>query len=193
MAYNPFGFQVSRPKEGDVRPNRYLIQSATSSAMFEGDLVKIAGGYIVPVTATTDVILGVLAGVVYTNPTTKQPVFTNQWVASTADTVTDAGNGNVGPYALVYDDPDLELIAQFNGTSAITDPGKNASVDTSVSGNTLYGLSGMGITATGLGTTARQFKILGWEMKDNNLVGLNSNLRLRFNPNFHFFTTSTGT
>lgn len=77
------------------------IQYGYATSIFYGDLVNLARGTIVKNTDTTDStgngLVGVFLGCTYTDPSTKQKLFSQYWPASTA-----AGDAT----AYVCDDPD---------------------------------------------------------------------------------------
>ena len=64
--------------------SRYRIASNQSGAIFQGDLVKqLTGGTVYRAAASSTVpVVGVFNGVQYTDPTTKEQVFSNHYPGS---------------------------------------------------------------------------------------------------------------
>lgn len=90
------------------------IQYAYGTSIFYGDFVSIAQGFIVRSSVTTapspGAIVGVFLGCTYTNPTTKQKQYSQQWTAGTL-----AGDCQ----AYICDDPDtvFKAVVCSSGTT----------------------------------------------------------------------------
>jgi len=90
------------------------IQYAYGTSIFYGDFVSIAQGFIVRSSVTTapspGAIVGVFLGCTFTNPTTKQKQFSQQWTAGTL-----AGDCQ----AYICDDPDtvFKAVVCSSGTT----------------------------------------------------------------------------
>ena len=177
----PFGIVPDWHPTGQIRPTAYvsysandlLIPSGTNIAFYKGQPVKLligSGGAIngvtiptgamvlSPVTANTDALLGVFAGVEYVDSTGK-PWVQNFWPAST---VLLAGARQV---VYVWDDPEYIYRAQLDGAPsagagyALT--GKQVNVSNFAAGNSLTGLSQCTLSATIVATASQgQFRII---------------------------------
>jgi len=90
----------------------YPIQYAYAANIFYGDAVTLARGSIVrAVVNTTGAVVGVFLGCSYTNPTTKQKLFSQYWPTGTL-----AGDA----VAIVTDDPDTVFKAVVcSGTTVV--------------------------------------------------------------------------
>jgi hypothetical protein len=121
------------------------IQYNSSTAIFYGDLVTLSSGYATLVTYplnSTNTTVGVFLGCYYTNPTTKQRLFSQYYPGSvTAGDIT----------AIVADDPDL--VIQTAVATAATG-GVIGSASSLILGNNMLGTTTTGSTSTGNGTGA---------------------------------------
>jgi len=149
----------------------YPIAYNYGTNIFYGDLVTLGttgstAGYIVPSATSTSLTskgtVGVFVGCTYTNPTTKQKLFSQYYPASTA-----AGDIQ----AIVADDPDLVFkmvaVASSSSNTISSFPtamiGLNAVVNTPV-GSTSTGNSGLGLVAANTTTAVGSggaFRIMG--------------------------------
>ena len=157
------GFHPSR-KRGSA-PNssgmtRYRIAQNNASAMFSGDLVKLASGYINPIATTTDYAVGVLMGVRYVDKTSKQPVWSSYINASVS-------SDDSFTYALIDDDPNSTYVIQADAALTIGD--LNLNFDETLSeGSTVTGRSGFGNKAASrVATTAMLRPISLYEQPGN--------------------------
>jgi hypothetical protein len=150
------------------------IQYGYATNLFYGDVVKLVQGFVVEstitstngettpgTTAPTDNIVGIFLGCSYTNPTTKQKMFSQYWPSGTA-----AGDA----VAVVADDPDqlFKTVMLASGTAlgsaAIPLLGQNVQISrlwqagtgAAVAGNINTGNSYIGALATTLNTSATQ-------------------------------------
>jgi len=121
------------------------IQYNSSTAIFYGDLVYLNAGYADRITYplnSTNTTVGVFLGCYYTNPTTKQRLFSQYYPGGvTAGDIT----------AIVADDPDL-VIQTAVATGAAT--GVIGSASSLILGNNMLGTTTTGSTSTGNGTGA---------------------------------------
>lgn len=177
----PFGILPDWHPTGQVRPTAYvsysandqLIPSLTNVNFFKGQPVKLligSGGaingatvptgamVISPLTATSDAVFGVFAGIEYIDSTGK-PWTNDIWPAST---VLLAGGRQV---VYIWDDPEIIYRAQLDGAysvgagSALT--GKQINVSNFTTGSTLTGLSTTTLSGTAVATGAQgQFRII---------------------------------
>ena len=160
---NLTGFHPSRKRGSAANStgfSRYQIAQNNASAMFQGDLVKMSGGYVTPITTTTDYAVGVLMGVQYVDKTSKQPVWAAYIPASVSsdDSIT---------YALVDDDPNSTYVVQADASLTIGDLALNFDV-TLGTGSTFTGRSGFGIKAASrVATTAMVRPVALYEQPDN--------------------------
>ena len=175
----PFGLKPI----GKVGQNRdaqglseYAI-AASSSAIYHGDPVKMADtGYIQVASANTDVLLGSLNGVFYTDSSTSKPTWANYLAGSNA--ATDI----VG---FVSDDPYERFEIQSAGTVARTNIGNCANIDTYSAGSAHDGVSNVELSAT-MAASAAQFKIIGVSKDPDNdeLGSANANVVVTINEHF---------
>ena len=175
----PFGLKPI----GKVGQNRdaqglseYAI-AASSSAIYHGDPVKMADtGYIQVASAITDVLLGSLNGVFYTDSSTSKPTWANYLAGSNA--ATDI----VG---FVSDDPYERFEIQSAGTVARTNIGNCANIDTYSAGSAHDGVSNVELSAT-MAASAAQFKIIGVSKDPDNdeLGSANANVVVTINEHF---------
>jgi hypothetical protein len=130
---------------GKVR--HFPIAASYATAIFYGDWVQcVNDGSVAKSAVTTSVptgLVGVFVGCAYTDPTTNQKTFSQQWPASNA--ATDA-------VAYVVDDPFLVFKMQADGTMAATTVFNNASC-VSTAGDTNIGRSKNAIDADTAATT----------------------------------------
>ena len=93
------------------RANEYPIAAAYSTKVHTGALVKLVAGGGIEVAAAGNRLLGVFAGVQYTD-SQGNPVFKKFW---------DGPSGATNIKAMVYDDPDLVFGIQASGTVSTGD------------------------------------------------------------------------
>jgi hypothetical protein len=124
------------------------IASAYDTSIFYGDFVKlVAAGTVEKSAVTTAVVagtVGIFVGCAYTDPTTKQPTFSQFWPADNA--ATDA-------VAYVADDPKLVFQMQADEAIAQTGLGNNVSA-VSTAGSTDIGRSRNALDGGSIATTA---------------------------------------
>jgi hypothetical protein len=125
----------------------YNIQYGYATDIFYGDFVVLARGFATRATvATGDTLnqsVGIFLGCTYTNPTTKQKLYSQYWPASTA-----AGDCQ----AYVYDDPDAVFKAVVCSSGTTVASGAMAMIGTNLSainntGNTNTGNSANAVLA----------------------------------------------
>lgn len=124
----------------------YDIANGTASNIFFGDAVKIASGFITPITTTTDYPIGVFVGCEYTDPTSGQPTWSRHFPANTSS--------KIGvPKGMVVDDPNATFMVQADASVTAGDiNGMNFAV-TLGTGDTVTSNSGFGIKAASRATT----------------------------------------
>ncbi len=157
----------------------YEIADNQAGAIFQGDLVTLKDGYILQFNpAAHTAAVGVFNGCFYNDPTTQKPTFINYYPGSINIT-----QGKI--VADVLDDPSQMFILQNDGTSAVTDYGKNADI-TIGTGNTVTGLSANELDTSTIATTAAlNLKIIGlWDVP-NNEVGANAVVVVKINEHLY--------
>jgi hypothetical protein len=157
--------------------NSYSIDpSGYGTAIYQGDIVIFAGGYINTAAASSANIVGVFSHVYYV-ATDGTPTFKNYYPAST----TALGGGAIDVF--VYDDPNQLFVVQADGASAVTCIGRNADTD-GIGGSSTTGVSTRELDSSTINTTqALQLKIVGVVQDDNNgdLTADNANLVVQIN------------
>jgi hypothetical protein len=157
----------------------YEIADNQAGAIFQGDLVTLKDGYILQFNpAAHTAAVGVFNGCFYNDPTTQKPTFINYYPGSiniTQGKIVDD----------VLDDPSQMFILQNDGTSAVTDYGKNADIVIGT-GNTTTGLSANELDTSTIATTAAlNLKIIGlWDVP-NNAVGANAVVVVKINEHLY--------
>ncbi len=123
------------------------IASAYDTSIFYGDFVNlVAAGTVEKAAVTTTVVagtVGIFVGCAYTDPTTKQPTFSQFWPADNA--ATDA-------VAYVADDPKLVFQMQADEAIAQTGLGNNVAA-VSTAGSTDIGRSRNALDGGSIATT----------------------------------------
>lgn len=171
---NPFGFRASYHNSGQIRPKAYTIASGYAVNLFAGDPVKLINTGTIDLgtsdgtrsgTAAGIALLGVFAGVEYTDATGK-PTVSKFWPASTSAT-------NI--VAWVYDDPETLYDVQYTnpgtaGTDSVqTYVGRECDwTVASPGGSTATGLSNTYLSA--VQSTSGQFQITGFSPNPNDAL-----------------------
>jgi hypothetical protein len=158
------GFHASRKRGSGANStgnSRYQIAQGTNLAMYSGDLMKIGtGGFVTPITTTTDYAIGVLEGVRYVDKTSKQPKW-SRYIASSVSS--DDGL----TYALINDDPEQTYIVQGDASLTVGDLLNNFNV-TLGAGSTVTGQSGFGIKIGSVTTGTAMLRPVGlWDVPGN--------------------------
>lgn len=141
MVAAPYGFKPVNLIGGQVfsgSTRNFPIQYNYSANIYYGDLVTLSAGYIVPATlpvSTTNTTVGVFLGCYYTNPGTKQRLWSQFYPANTA-----AGDIT----AIVCDDPDtvFEVAVTTAAGAATIGSASSLLVGQNLAGGTLAGTSG---------------------------------------------------
>jgi hypothetical protein len=182
----PFGF---RPvgKVGSNYDNQgltqYKISNNYGTALYQGDSVKLSGGYLA-IATTGAAIVGVFQGCYYIDPTTGKPTWKNYYPGSIVQD---------GIVALVNDDPNAEFVVQCSGIAAVTCVGRNADLDTAVAGSSTTGQSGQQVGVPATGNATYPWKVVGVyeDAEDNDVTAAYANLIVI--PNNHLYKGGTGT
>ena len=115
--------------------SRYRIAANYGTSIFQGDMVaQVTGGGIeVHADGGTVPIVGVFNGVQYTDPTTKEQVYSNYYPANTnaSDLI-----------AFVIDDPNVVYEVQADAAFPVADLFGNFDIVYTSSGSTVTGISG---------------------------------------------------
>ena len=171
-------------KVGQNRDNGGLSEydiAASASAIYFNDPVEMADTGTITVAAATDVLLGSLNGVFFTDASSSKPTYANHLDAS--NTATDI----VG---FVSDDPYERFEIQSAGTPAQTNIGNCADIVYAAGSSPNY-VSGVEISGTMAAGTA-QLKIIGVSRDpDNNELG-SANTNLIVTINEHFLKQTAG-
>jgi hypothetical protein len=165
-------------KVGQNRDNQGLSEyqiAASSDAIFQNDPVEMATTGFITVAAATDVLLGTLNGVFFTDASTSKPTFANHLKAS--NTASDI-------QGFVADDPFERFEVQSAGTPVRTDIGACADIVYTAGASPNF-VSKVEINGT-TGSGAAQLKILGVSKDPNNneLGSANANLIVTINEHF---------
>lgn len=168
----PYGLQPVSNLVGNADPITIKngIASGLSSNIFRGQAVMLdtTNGTITPVTATTDKIYGVFAGVQYT-PTGQRPTYSPFWPASST-------------YVAGYEDmnvmiwpawiPGTKWRIQADGTVPQTDYGAGFNLVNFGNGSTVTGLSACQANHTSIaGGSQGQLQLIEFGENINNAVG----------------------
>jgi hypothetical protein len=144
----PYGYKPVNLIGGQVyagSTRNMPIQYNSSTAIFFGDLVTLSSGYATLVTYplnSTNTTVGVFLGCYYTNPTTKQRLFSQYYPGSvTAGDIT----------AIVADDPDVVIQCAVATTAS---SGVIGSASSLLVGSNMVGTTTTGSTSTGNGSGA---------------------------------------
>jgi hypothetical protein len=106
----------------------YPIQYGYATSIFYGDFIVLSRGFVTRATVDTGTnlnqVVGIFLGCTYTNPTTKQKLFSQYWPASTT-----AGDCQ----AYIYDDPDAVFKAVVCSATTAVASGALAMIGTNLS------------------------------------------------------------
>ena len=178
-----FGLRPSG-KVGQNRDNQGLSEyniAASAAAIYFNDPVEMADSGTITVAAASDVLLGSLTGVFFTDATTEKPTYANHL---------NAGNTATDIVAFVSDDPYQRFEIQSAGTPAQTNIGNCADISYTAgsSPNYVSKVEASGTMAAG----AAQLKIIGVSKDpDNNELG-SANTNLIVTINEHFLKQTAG-
>jgi len=171
---NPFGMRPlgNLSATGAQKQYGYLIKEDYGTNLFQGDLVRIVGGY-VQLAVAGEAAVGVFNGVFYNDPVTGKPTWANKFIANAAYTV--------DLQADVIDDPSQLFLIQADNTAIVqADIGENVNI-TQGSGNTTTGQSGMTTTGAPDTTAGKNLKIVGLYNAPGNELGAYAQLVVKIN------------
>ena len=146
--------------------SEYEIADNMSSTIYQGDLVALSGGYVVPVqSSATGSILGVFNGcLIESDPSTGKPKWNNNY------TQTNITEGKIKAY--VIDDPDQLYLVKSTGTATgITSVG-TAFDAIYAAGDSNNGISGVKLDLAS--STNGQMLIVGLDSDPTNEVAVAS-------------------
>lgn len=156
---------------GVIRADQLAIETAYGTAIYSGDVVTLASGYVTQGTATA-APCGVFAGVYYVS-STGAPTFSRSWTASTAT------QGSADAKAYVYTDPDIVYEAQFTTTPTQASVGATYTISTTT-GDTTTLRSKEGVTTT---TSSGIARCVGFVDRPDNSIGQYARGYFRFPSN----------
>ena len=152
--------------------SRYRIAANYGTSIFQGDMVaQVTGGGIeVHADGGTVPIVGVFNGVQYTDPTTKEQVYSNYYPASTnaSDLI-----------AFVIDDPNVVYEVQADAAFPVADLFGNFDIVYTSSGSTVTGISGAELeVSTGATGTSLPIKAIdiSEDPENDDVASANSNV-----------------
>lgn len=183
MGAEPVGtLSASGSFTGKVR--HIKIASGYGTGIFYGDFVKIhTDGTVQKDTGTTALTpVGVFVGCAYTDPSTNQKTFNQQWPASTV--ASDA-------VAYVVDDPSVLMQMQANGSLAQADLGTNLQV-VQTAGSTSIGRSKNSTNSTAATTATLPLRLIDFVDGPSSAVGdAYTDIIVKFNAG-HQYDNTTG-
>lgn len=170
------GFRpVGHAGGGVLRTRRYFIPSSDNTAVYPGDVVKLAGSSNTDGTAATVTLAsagdGIVGVVAWFEPNRDNLNINGQYRAASTDR-----------YVYVWDDPMIIYVAEAsNGTPAVTDVGLNINHATG-SPDTASARSGAYLDfGTEAATSTLTFKILGFASNVDNEVGASARMYVMIN------------
>jgi hypothetical protein len=202
---SPYGFKPVNligglPYSGSTR--NVPIASGYATNIYNGSLVYIAAAGVLQIATATGAdattngmptgtantgCLGVFLGCSYTNPSTKQKIWSQYWPSGTvaADAV-----------GIVVDDPNCIFQVQANGSLVQAELGANvilAAAQSTSTGNTNTGNSTTAVSAT-TQTTTGAFRVMGFvDIQGFSSVGdAYTDVLVKFNPGYHSYTNAVG-
>jgi len=184
----PFGFRAVRMQGSGPSTNgqtQYLIANAYGTAIFQGDPVEmVAGGTVEVANGVADVVVGVFNGCQYVDVTTKKPIWSNYFPASTA-----SSDGIIK--AFVQDDPNQLFEVQVSGAMANANIGETANL-VYTAGSTHSGTSKAEVNSetfsTGANTAVKIVGITG-DPENSDLTANNANIVVKWNK--HLYSANT--
>ena len=192
----PYGLKAvnlvgGQPYAGSTRLVK--IASGYASNIFNGSVVSVVAAGTVEIVNELGTnasqfpagTLGVFVGCSYTDPSTKQKLFSQYWPTGTV--ASDA-------VAYVIDDPDVVFQIQADDTLAQSALGINIPVVNPTAGSTTTGNSTMAADASAIDVTDTiAFKIVDFVVSTTSSVGdAKTDVLVKFNPKSHAYSNGTG-
>ena len=181
-----FGLRPVRTSISSQQQNRYRIASGYSTAIFQGDLVKMVttGGIERMAAGDGGFVVGVFNGCFYTDPTTNKPTFSDSYPGSISASDIMAN---------IIDDPGATFEVQADDTFPVTDLAGNFDiVDQSPVGDTTSGTSRLELDVTTGATTATlplKAIDISQDPENSDVSSANTNVILKMNN--HLFSAGT--
>ena len=172
---NPFGMRPlgNLSATGAQKQYGYLIKEDYGTNIFQGDLVRLVGGYIERLSGATQAAVGVFNGCYYTDPVTGKPTWSNKFIANAAFTVDIQAD--------IIDDPSQLFLIQADSQVIVqADIGENVGVAYGT-GSTTTGQSAMTTTGAPDTTQANTLKIVGLYAEPGNELGAYAKLVVKIN------------
>jgi hypothetical protein len=172
---NPFGMRPlgNLSATGAQKQYGYLIKEDYGTNIFQGDLVRIVGGYIQRLSGADQTAVGVFNGVFYNDPVTGKPTWSNKFIANAAYTV--------DLQADIIDDPSQLFLIQADSQVIVqADIGENVGVAYG-SGSVTTGQSAMTTTGAPGTTQGNTLKIVGLYNEPGNELGAYAKLVVKIN------------
>ena len=172
---NPFGMRPlgNLSATGAQKQYSYLIKEDYNTNIFQGDLVRIVGGYIQRLSGADQTAVGVFNGLFYNDPVTGKPTWSNKFIPNAAFTE--------DLQAEIIDDPSQLFVIQADSQDIVqADVGENVGVAYNT-GSVTTGQSAM--TTTGAPGTAQgnTLKIVGLYSEPGNTLGAYAKLVVKIN------------
>jgi hypothetical protein len=166
-------------KVGQNRDNQGLSEydiAASATAIYQNDPVEMAATGTITVAAATDILLGSLNGVFYTDASTSKPTWANHLNAS--NTATDI----VG---FVHDDPYERFEIQSDAALTAAEVGMNADI-VYAAGSTPNYISKVELDHSDLKTATAQLRVIGIskDPKNNEAGAADANAVVIINEHF---------
>jgi hypothetical protein len=187
----PVNLIGGQPFAGSTR--QLKIASGYASDIFNGSVVSIVAAGTVEIVnevgtnadAFVAGTVGVFVGCTYTDPSTKQKLFSQYWPSGTV--ASDA-------MAYVVDDYDCVFQIQADDTLAQSALGINIPVVNPTAGSTVTGNSTMAADASAIAVTDTvAFKIIDFVNSTTSEVGdTYTDVLVKFNPKSHAYSNGTG-
>lgn len=172
---NPFGMRPlgNLSATGAQKQYSYLIKENYATNIYQGDLVRLVGGYIERLGVVTQTAVGVFNGCFYIDPITGKPTWSNKFIANPAYTV--------DLQAEIIDDPSQLFLIQADNTAIVqADIGENVGV-TYGAGNVATGQSTMTTSGEPDTTAGNTLKIVGLFAEPGNELGAFAKLVVKIN------------
>jgi hypothetical protein len=172
---NPFGMRPlgNLSATGAQKQYGYLIKEDYNTSIFQGDLVRIVGGYIQRLSGADQTAVGVFNGCFFNDPVTGKPTWSNKFITNSAYTV--------DVQADIIDDPSQLFLIQADSQAIVqADIGENVGVAYNT-GNTTTGQSAMTTTGAPGTTQGNTLKIVGLYNAPGNELGAYAQLVVKIN------------
>jgi hypothetical protein len=182
----PFGFRPVGELGSNIQnggTSKYEIADNYGTAIYKGDIVQMAGGYVTVGTATSTDNLGIFNGCFYQDPTTQKPTWSNYYPGNVNIT-----QGTIDAY--VYDDPNKLFEVQMGGTATLAKADIGDNIDSVyTAGDSINGQSKatLAVAVTGGAATA-QFRVvrISEDPENSDRASAYANYIVRFNEHMYY-------